>query len=57
VLPGVPPRVVSVDGEKRCPWTLIDVSEPGVAGALAVAAPEPIIRRFSFSTLAAENCW
>jgi 4'-phosphopantetheinyl transferase len=42
------PRLVSVDGDNPDEWSLVDLSQSGVAAALAVEGPAPILRRFSF---------
>jgi 4'-phosphopantetheinyl transferase len=44
-----PARLISVDWEESDRWTLVDVSEPGIAAALAVDARAPVLRRFKFT--------
>jgi len=49
VRPDQPARLISVDYEESGHWTLLDVGEPGIAAALAVEGPVPLLRRFSFT--------
>jgi 4'-phosphopantetheinyl transferase len=43
-----PARLLWADGEESDRWTLVDVSEPGVAAALVVEGPTPMLRRVNF---------
>lgn len=43
-----PPRLVWAEGEKTEHWSLLDVSEPGVAAALVVDGPTPLLHRMNF---------
>jgi 4'-phosphopantetheinyl transferase len=44
-----PARLLWVDGEGSSDrWTLLDVSEPGVAAALVVEGPAPVLQRVNF---------
>jgi 4'-phosphopantetheinyl transferase len=43
-----PARLVWVDGEESDRWSLLDVGEPGVAAALAVEGPAPVLHRMNF---------
>jgi 4'-phosphopantetheinyl transferase len=50
VRPDEAPRLVWVEGRSEEPlqWSFQDLSEPGVAAALAVRQPNIVVRRFSF---------
>lgn len=48
VRPDEPARLVSGDGEPCDRWTLLDVSEDGVAAALAIEGRAPTLRRLKF---------
>jgi 4'-phosphopantetheinyl transferase len=41
-------RLLWVDGEEPDRWSLLDVSEPGVAAALVVEGPTPVMQRMNF---------
>ncbi len=41
-------RLLWVDGEKSERWSLLDISEPGVAAALVVEGPTPVLQRMNF---------
>jgi|SRR5271165_1520084 len=43
-----PPRLISADWEESTQWTLVDVSEAGIAAALAVEGEAPMLRRWNF---------
>jgi 4'-phosphopantetheinyl transferase len=43
-----PTRLLWVAGEVSDRWSLLDLSEPGVAAALAVEGPAPIVQRMNF---------
>ena len=43
-----PARLISVDSDEFDRWTLVDVSEPGIAAALAVEGRAPVLRRLKF---------
>lgn len=43
-----PARLLWVDGEESDHWSLLDVSEPGVAAALVVEGPAPVLQRVNF---------
>jgi 4'-phosphopantetheinyl transferase len=43
-----PARLLWIDGEESDRWSLLDVSEPGVAGALVVEGPAPALQRVKF---------
>jgi 4'-phosphopantetheinyl transferase len=43
-----PARVLWVDGEESDRWSLLDVGEPGVAAALVVEGPTPVLHRLNF---------
>jgi phosphopantetheinyl transferase len=43
-----PARVLWVDGDESERWSLLDVGEPGVAGALVVEGPAPVLHRLNF---------
>ncbi len=43
-----PARLVWVEGEESDRWSLLDVSEPGVAAALVVEGPAPVLQRVNF---------
>lgn len=43
-----PARVLWVDGEESDRWSLLDVGEPGVAAALVVEGPAPVLHRVNF---------
>ncbi len=43
-----PARLLWVDGEESDQWSLRDVSEPGVAAALVVEGPTPVLQRVNF---------
>jgi 4'-phosphopantetheinyl transferase len=49
VRPDDPPRLISLDWHESATWSLADLSEPGIAGALAVNGPPTEIRRFEFA--------
>ena len=42
------PRLVWVEGDKPEHWSLLDVSEPGVAAALVVEGLTPLLHRMNF---------
>jgi 4'-phosphopantetheinyl transferase len=41
-------RLISVDRDEPERWSLVDLSEAGVAAALAVEGPAPVLRHFDF---------
>jgi 4'-phosphopantetheinyl transferase len=41
-------RLVSVEWDQPDRWSLVDLSEAGVAAALAVEGPAPVLRHFDF---------
>jgi 4'-phosphopantetheinyl transferase len=43
-----PARLLWVDGEASERWHLLDLSEPGVAAALVVEGPMPVLQRMDF---------
>jgi 4'-phosphopantetheinyl transferase len=43
-----PARLVSTDGNSCDRWTLVDIGEQGVAGAIAIEGCAPMLRRFKF---------
>jgi len=43
-----PVRLLWVDGEESDRWSMLDLSEPGVAAALVVESPTPVLQRVSF---------
>jgi 4'-phosphopantetheinyl transferase len=43
-----PARLLWVDEEESGRWSVLDVSEPGVAAALVVEGPMPVLRRVNF---------
>ena len=43
-----PARLIWVDGQESNRWSLLDVSEPGVAAALVVEGPVPVLPRVNF---------
>lgn len=43
-----PARLVSIDGNYCDGWTLVDISESGIAAALATEGCAPAVRRFEF---------
>jgi 4'-phosphopantetheinyl transferase len=43
-----PARLVSIDGDYGDRWTLVDISEPGVAAALAIEGGAPVLQRLKF---------
>jgi 4'-phosphopantetheinyl transferase len=43
-----PARVLWVDGKESDRWSLLDVGEPGVAAALVVEGPAPVLHRLNF---------
>ncbi|MBZ5627213.1 MAG: 4'-phosphopantetheinyl transferase superfamily protein [Acidobacteriia bacterium] len=43
-----PARLLWVDGEEFNRWSLLDVSELGVAAALVVEGPAPVMQRVNF---------
>jgi 4'-phosphopantetheinyl transferase len=43
-----PARVLWVDREESDRWSLLDVGEPGVAAAVVVEGPAPVLHRLSF---------
>jgi 4'-phosphopantetheinyl transferase len=49
VLAGEPARLVSVAWDQTERWSLVDLSEPTVAAALAVEGPPPVVQRFNFA--------
>lgn len=50
-----PARLISVNGREPGNWSLIDLTRPGVAAALAVEGVDPILRRFTFRPLIPAN--
>jgi len=48
VRPEQPARLIWVDWDEPEKWSLVDLAQPGVAAALAVEGPAPIVRRFNF---------
>jgi 4'-phosphopantetheinyl transferase len=48
ILSDQPARLLWVDGEESDQWSLLDLSEPGVAAALAVEGPAPVLQRVNF---------
>jgi 4'-phosphopantetheinyl transferase len=53
VRPEEPARLISVDWDDPSRWSLIDLSEPNVAAAVAVEGEQPILRRMQFAPHAA----
>lgn len=49
MLAGEPARLVSVAWDRADRWSLVDLSEPNVAAALAVEGSPPVLRRFDFA--------
>jgi 4'-phosphopantetheinyl transferase len=43
-----PARLLWVDGEASDRWSFLDLSEPGVAAALVVEGPTPVLQRMNF---------
>jgi len=43
-----PARLLWLDGGESDQWSFLDVSEPGVAAALVVEGPAPVLRRMNF---------
>lgn len=43
-----PARLLWVEGEASDRWSLLDLSEPGVAAALVVEGPTPVLQRVNF---------
>lgn len=43
-----PARLISADRDEPDKWSLVDLAQTGVAAALAVEGPAPILRRFNF---------
>jgi 4'-phosphopantetheinyl transferase len=43
-----PARLISVDWYERERWSLVDLSQPGIAAAVAVEGQSAIVRRFEF---------
>jgi 4'-phosphopantetheinyl transferase len=43
-----PARLLWVDGEESDQWSLLDINEPGVAAALVVEGPAPVLQRLNF---------
>jgi 4'-phosphopantetheinyl transferase len=43
-----PARLLWAEGEASDRWNLLDLSEPGVAAALAVEGPAPVLQRMNF---------
>lgn len=43
-----PARLLWIDGEECDQWTLLDISEPGIAAALVVEGLNPVLQRISF---------
>jgi 4'-phosphopantetheinyl transferase len=43
-----PARLLWAEGDASGPWSLLDLSEPGVAAALVVEGPTPMLRRMNF---------
>lgn len=43
-----PARLLWAEGEASDQWSLLDLSEPGVAAALVVEGPAPVLQRMSF---------
>lgn len=43
-----PARLLWVEGEDSTRWSLLDISEPGVAAALVVEGPTPALQRVNF---------
>lgn len=52
VRPDQPARVISIDWDDPDRWSLVDLSEPGLAAAVAVERPVAAVRRFEFAPLA-----
>ena len=48
-----PARLVSADGDSCDRWTLVDIGEQGVAGALAIEGRSPMLQRLEFDLPAA----
>ena len=46
-----PARLLWVDGERSDRWSLLDLSEPGVAAALVVEGPVMVLQRVNFVPL------
>jgi 4'-phosphopantetheinyl transferase len=46
---GQPARLLWAEGEASDRWNLLDLSEPGVAAALAVEGPAPVLQRMNFA--------
>jgi 4'-phosphopantetheinyl transferase len=43
-----PARLLWVDGEESELWSMLDIGEPGVAAALVVEGPTPVLQRVNF---------
>jgi 4'-phosphopantetheinyl transferase len=43
-----PARLLWAEGEASDRWSLLDLSEPGVAAALVVEGPTPVLQRMNF---------
>lgn len=43
-----PARLLWAEGDASGRWNLLDLSEPGIAAALVVEGPAPVLRRMSF---------
>lgn len=49
VLADDPARLVSIAWDHPDRWSLVDLSEPNVAAAVAVEGPPPVVQRFEFA--------